>query len=725
MLSLLDRHAVETSRRGFILGAAAFGGGLVLGFTLPGLPALAQNQAPVSPFAGYVSIAPDGIVTVEAAHMEMGQGAHHGIGTLVAEELGVSLDKVTVRGAAGNPALYGNVTWGGTVQGTGGSSATPSSWDRYRRAGATAREMLKAAAAQAWSVPVAQVTAADGALTGPNGRRATYGEMAAAAASVPVPADVPLKTPAQWTLIGKDDTTRIAGRDKVTGRQQYTIDVRLPGMLIALVAHPPRFGAKVASFDAAAAKAVKGVVDVVQISRGVAVVAENTWAAIQGREALTVTWDESVAEKRGSAELLAEYREQASRQGAIARERGDAGGTLSRSGKVIEATYEFPYLAHAALEPLDAVVRKTGDTIEIWGGHQLPDIYQGTAAAIAGVAPDKVKLHVMTTGGGFGRRAVVDSDIVVEATEIAKAIGWRAPVKLLWTREDDMVGGRYRPLYVHKVRAAVGQDGRIAAWHHHIVGQSILVGTPFEAMLVKDGIDATSVEGAEDTPYAIPNLKVEVTNTRVGVPVLWWRSVGHTHTAYAVETMMDDLAAAAGQDPIAFRLAHLPADARERGVLELVRDRSNWSTAPAPGIHRGVAVHKSFGTYVAMVIETRVDGGAIKPVRVVAAVDCGVPINPDVIRAQLEGGIGFGLGAILYSELTLTDGVVDQKNYDTFQVLRLEDMPKVETHILASSASPSGIGEPGVPPVGPALANAVARATGRRIRVLPMAKGIA
>jgi isoquinoline 1-oxidoreductase subunit beta len=511
----------------------------------------------------------------------------------------------------------------------------------------------------------------------------------------------------------------------VNGRFRYTLDLRLPGMLVALVAHPPRFGARVASFDAAAARAVPGVTDVVQISRGVAVVAQNTWAAMKGREALSVTWDESAAERRGSAELMLAYSAAAAGTGAVAAERGDAVRALT-GARVVEATYAFPYLAHAALEPLDAVVAREGDIINVWGGHQIPDLYQAIAAQAGGTTPDRVRLHVMPTGGGFGRRAVADAEIVAEAVETARAINFRAPVKLMWTREDDMTGGRYRPAYVHRVRAALSADGRIAAWAQHVVGQSILIGTPFEQMLVRNGIDATSVEGASDTPYAIPNLRVEVTNTQVGVPVLWWRSVGHTHTAYAVETMMDTLAAAAGQDPVAFRLAHLPDAARERGVLRLAAERAGWGTPLPQGRFRGVAVHQSFGSFVAMVAEiTMGANNAFRVERVVAAVDCGTPINPDVIRAQVEGGIGFGLGAAMAEELTLDAGRVEQTNYDAYTPLRIDAMPRVEVHILPSTESPTGIGEPGVPPIAPAVANAIAAATGRRVTVLPFAKGLA
>lgn len=730
MLHVMTKAITAPSRRGFILGAAAASGGFVLGFTLPvggKLAAKAQAAPAPLPFNAYVTISPDNVITVLSAHMDMGQGIYHGIATLLAEELNVPVGDVRVVGAAGNAKLYGNLTWGGTIQGTGGSSGTPSSWERYRQAGAIARTMLIEAAADAWKVAVKEIVAANGILThGATGKRVTYGEMAEAAARLPVPPEVALKAPSAWQQIGKDETVRVAGRDKVNGTFAYTIDVKLPGMLVALVQHPPLFGGKVKAFDASEAKKVRGVVDVVQISRGVAVVADTTWAAMKGREALKVEWDEGAAEHRGSADLLREYHALTDRPGAVAKTVGDAPVILGAMHDVIEATYEFPYLAHAALEPLDAVAAKVGDGIEIWAGHQIPDLYQAIAAQIAGVAFDKVKLHVMPTGGGFGRRAVADAEIVAEAVETAKAIGWRSPVKVLWTREDDMTGGRYRPLYVHRIRAGLTPDGKISAWQHHIVGQSILSGTPFEPMMVKDGVDETSVEGVADMAYLIPHFRAELTSPKVGVPVLWWRSVGHTHTAYAVETMIDELAKAAGQDPVAFRLAHLPPKSREFGVLTLAADRAGWGTPLPEGRFRGVAVHQSFGSFVAMVAEISMkDKGAFKVERVTAAVDCGVPINPDVIRAQIEGGIGFGLGAAMHSELTLTGGKVDQTNFDSYLVLRLDDMPKVEVHVVPSTMAPTGIGEPGVPPIGPAVANALAAATGRRVRSLPFSKGMA
>jgi isoquinoline 1-oxidoreductase beta subunit len=716
------------SRRQFLAVSVAIGAGLTIGFTVPRRFLQASTEARVesNPFEAYVRVAPDNAVTVYSAHMDMGQGCYNGIATLVAEELDADWSQMRAEGAAGNPALYGNLAWGGKVQGTGGSTAMKSSFDRYRRAGAAARWMLVSAAAEAWAVPVGEIRVENGVLSHSSGKRATFGELAEAAARQPVPPDPALKQPKNWTLIGSNSLRRFDSADKSNGRQQFTIDVRLPDMLTAAIAHPPLFGATVRSFDAGKAKAVRGVVDVVQTSRGLVVVAENTWAAIEGRDALSVDWDESQAEKRGSADLLAEYTRLAGQPGErMASSRGDAEGRLRGAARVIEATYAFPYLAHAALEPLNAVVARSGDGIEVWGGHQLPDLYQATAAKIAGLPPEKVRMHVMKAGGSFGRRAVPDADIIVEAVETAKAIGWRAPLKLQWTREDDMRGGRYRPLMVHKVRVGLDRDGSIAGWHQHIVGQSIMIGTPFEAKLVNDGVDRASVEGVADMPYEVADLRVESTNTRAGVPVLWWRSVGNTHTAYVVETMLDEIATAVGKDPVELRRQLLQAQPRHRTVLDLAADKCGWGSPLPQGRARGIALHESFSTRVAQVAEISLDGkGGFKVDRVVCAVDCGVAINPDQVRAQMEGGIGFGLGAILHEELTLTAGRVEPGNYDAYFPLRIGEMPKVEVHIVPSQEPPTGVGEPGVPPIGPAVANALAAATGKRVHTLPFEKGL-
>ena len=715
------------SRRQFVLGASLLGSALVVGCRMQAddsdAPAAGGAIKPSagSPFEAYIAIAADGIVTVYSSQFDMGQNSYHGLATLVAEELDVALDKVRVEGRAGNPKWYGNLAMGGAFQLTGGSSSMPSSWERYRKAGAAARELLKQAAAKQWKVAIGELSTANGEVVhAGSDRRAPYGSLIAAAAPLPVPGEVALKDAKAWTLIGKDATTRIDARAKSDGSQAYTIDIRLPGMLVATVAHSPRFGGKVASFDATAAKAVPGVVDVVQISRGVAVVANNTWAAIKGREALQVTWDDSGAETRSSDAMFTEYEALSKQDGKVALQRGDAAGKLAKAAKTLEATYRFPYLAHAALEPLNAVIHKDGDRLHIHGGLQMPDAVQGACAQIAGVKPEQVDLHVMKTGGGFGRRAVADCDVFVEATEIAKALDFRAPIKLQWTREADMGGGRYRPLHLHRVRVGLGADGTISGWQHHIVGQSIMAGTPFEAMMMKDGIDPTSTEGVADTPYALPDIDVRMTHPASPVPVLWWRSVGHTHTAYVMQTMLDEIATATGQDPVALRLALLPAEARERAVLSLAAEKAGWSQPVAAGRFRGVAVHQSFGSYVATVAEiSKTADGGIRVERCVVASDCGTVINPDVVRAQIEGGTGFGLSAMLGEAIALENGAPTARNYDAYRVLRIDAMPTVEVHMLPSTASPTGIGECAVPPIGPAVANAIFQATGKRVRDLP------
>ena len=715
----------ETSRRNFLIGAAAAGSALVVGFR-PGAVALAEEDAPVNPLSAYVTIAEDNTITVHSAHFDMGQGAYHGIATLVKEELGCSWDQMSVIGAAGDVRLYGNLAWGGFAQGTGGSTAMASSWGRYRTAGATAREMLKAAAADSWGVAAGDVVAENGMLSGPGGQQATYGEMAAKAADMPVPAEVALKPASAWTDIGNEETLRFDRVGKTDGSQDFTIDVKLPGLLTAVPIHPPKFGATVASFDAAEAKAVKGVVDVVRTPRGLAVVGEHMWAAIKGRDLVSVEWDESGAETRGSEAILADYRAQSVNEPTVfARNDGNAAEALAGADRVVEATYEFPFLAHAALEPLNAVVHRNEDgIIEVWGGHQIPDMYQMASAQVAGVDPSQVKMHVMKSGGGFGRRAVADADVIVEAVATARALGWRAPVRMQWTREDDMAAGRYRPAYVHRLRAGLDAEGNIVAWDNHIVGQSILGGTPFEGM-IENGVDATSVEGSNTLPYAIPNLSVGLTTTDVKVPVLWWRAVGSTHTAYATEAFFDELATAAGRDPVEWRMELIRDHPRHTETLKLVAEKANWGGPVPEGRFRGVSLHESFSSVVAQIAEVSVEGTDVRVHKVWCAVDCGIAINPDTIKAQMEGGIGFGLGSILTEELTLADGgTVEQGNYDMYSILSIDQMPEIEVHIVPSDNAPTGVGEPGTPPIGPAVANAVFAATGKRIYTLPFAKGL-
>jgi len=723
-LDLTD--AVRPSRRTFLKAAGAVAAvGLTIGFEWAGTGrrALAATM-PDAAFApnAFLRVAPDNSVTVIAKHVEMGQGAYTGIATIVAEELDANWKDVRVESAPADAKRYANLAFG-TIQGTGGSSAMANSWMQLREAGAKARAMLVSAAAAKWHVPASELTTRDGSVHhAATNRTATYGSLASAAARLPVPDKVALKSPKDFRLIGHQ-LPRVDVPPKTNGTAQFTLDVTFPGMLVALLQRPPLFGATVRSFDASAAKAVPGVVSVVQVPGGVAVVAKGFWAAKQGRDALKVEWDDSKAEKRSSDAIMAEYRKLAEQPGASARKDGDATQALAGAAKKISATYSFPYLAHAPMEPLDAVVKLTADSCEIWAGDQFQTVDQGNAARTAGLDPQQVKIHTLYAGGSFGRRANTQSDYIVEAVSIAKALGANGtPVKLQWTREDDIHGGLYRPMYFHKLDAGLTADGKLVGWRHRIVGQSILAGTPFASVMVKNGIDGTSVEGAANVAYAIPNVSVELTTTQTGVPVLWWRVVGSSHTAFAVEAFIDEAAYAAGKDPFVFRRDLLAHEPRMRAVLELAAQKAGWDPAkPLPkGRGRGIAVAEAFKTFVAQVAEVSVDkDGNVKVERVICAVDCGTPINPDVIAAQMEGGIGFGLGAALHSAITLKDGKVEQNNFDGYQVLRFAEMPKVEVHIVQSGEAPTGVGEPGVAPVGPAVANAIFAATGRRIQSLP------
>jgi len=490
-------------------------------------------------------------------------------------------------------------------------------------------------------------------------------------------------------------------------------------MLVAVVRRPDLFGAKVASFDAAEAKEVEGVVDVVQIPTAVVVLAKDTWAAMRGRDALKVTWDTSGAEKRSTAEIWAEYRQLAQGQGVKALARGDAAAGIKSAAKRIAAEFTVPYLAHAPMEPLDCTMEFRGDSAEIWSGCQLQSIDHVVAAQILGLTPEKVKINTTLAGGSFGRRGNPVGDWIVELASIAKVTPGRAPVQVIWTREDDLKGGFYRPMALHRVEAGVNAQGQVTGWRHRIVSQSIFMGTPFERMAVKDGIDASSVEGVVDSPYAIAALAVDVNYPKSPVPVLWWRSVGHTHTGFVMETVVDELARAARKDPVAFRLALLRGKPRDQAVVKLAAGRAGWGQRMPKGRGRGFAYHFSFGTRVAMVADVTLQGATVKVDRVVAAVDCGVAVNPDLVVAQVEGAIGFALSAVLRNQITLTQGAVEQRNFDDYEPTRMREMPKVEVHLVKSEERPSGIGEPGVPPLAPAVGNAVFAAGGKRLRDLP------
>lgn len=724
---------VDNGRREFLLKSVSVGAGLTLGFYLTGcnrkettkstaLSTKAGGEATTAtefePNA-FVRIHPDNTVIVIIKHLEMGQGTYTGLATVVAEELDAAWSQIKVEGAPANAKLYNNLLWG-PMQGTGGSTAMANSYTQMRKAGATAREMLVAAAAKKWSVAVTEITVQDGVVHhASSGKQATFGELTQLAAQEPVPQEVVLKDPKNFRLIGKN-VPRKDSHAKINGTAIYTQDIKLPGLLTAVVAHPPRFGAKVKSFDASKAKAIKGVTDVVQIPAGVAVLATDFWSAKKGRDALQIEWDESNAFKLSSADLLAQYKSLAEKAGSLARNDGDADKALQSAAQTLHAEYDFPYLAHAAMEPLNCVVQLSKDGCEIWNGEQSQTSDQHAVANALNLQPEQVKINMLYAGGSFGRRANPNSDYVLEAVSIAKAIDGKAPVKMLWTREDDMRAGYYRPMYYHRLQAGLDKDGKLIAWHHRIVGQSILANSAFAAM-IKNGIDATSVEGAANLPYAIPNLYVDLHTPNIPVPVQWWRSVGSTHTAYAVETFIDQIATTAKQDPVAFRRALLKDHPRHLGVLELAADKAGWSQPLATGRGRGVAVHECFNTFVAEVAEVTVHEDKTFSVdRVVIAVDCGVAVNPDIIRAQMEGGMGFGLSPALSSKLSLRAGEIEQSNFHDYIVLRMSQMPIVEVYIVPSEQQPTGVGEPATPVIAPAIANALAQVTGQRLMSLPL-----
>jgi isoquinoline 1-oxidoreductase beta subunit len=553
----------------------------------------------------------------------------------------------------------------------------------------------------------------------------TFGELADDAAKITPPQNPTLKTPDQFIYIGKS-TPKLDTPSKINGTAVFTQDISLPDMRYAVVAHTTHFGATVTSFDASAAEKVNGVVGVYQIPTGVAVVANSTYAAIKGKEALKVNWDTSKAETRSTKAITEDYIQTTLKPGKNAGSQGNVKQAMASAQSTQEKVYTFPFLAHAPMETLDGVVRANADgTVDVWMGSQLQTVDQGTVAGVMGVSPEKVNIMTQIGGGTFGRRAQPDSGFAAEAAFVAKTQPKGIPVKLMWTREDDIQGGRYRPLTVHRVKSAIDNQGNISAWEHTIATQSIVAGTPFQ-MLMQNGIDPTSVEGANDSPYKIANRQYTLHDMDNPVPILWWRSVGHTHTAYVMETMLDYTLEQAETDPIAGRRALLSDSPRDTGVLDAVAKMAD-AAGPVPDGHaRGIAVHKSFGTYVAEIAEvTKTSQGLPRVTKVWCAVDCGIAVNPDIVKAQVEGGIGFGLSAILDEAVELADGgTVVQSNFDSYRPLRINAMPDIEVHIVQSDKAPSGIGEPGTPPIGPAVANAWRRLTGQMITDLPMNKAI-
>jgi isoquinoline 1-oxidoreductase subunit beta len=704
-------------RRAFLKTGAAAGGGLVVAFYAPALSAQEQKPKPepIAPFA-YIKIASDEKVTIVANHSEMGQGVYTSLPMLLNEELEADWSKIRVE-AAPVDAIYNHPIFG--IQMTGGSTTTAAEWDHYRKLGAAGRMVLVEAAAQKWNVPASSCHVEKGfVIHAATSKKASYGSLVDAASKLSVPADIPLKEPKNFTLIGKP-TRRLDTPPKTNGTAQFGLDVVVPGMMIAVIARSPVFGGKVLSFDGTEAQRVPGVKSVLQVPTGVVVIAERFWPAKLGRDKLKVKWDEGENASLSTTKMLSEFSAQSASPGAIAKKVGDPQSAMASASKKIVAEYDVPYLAHAMMEPLNCVVDLKEDSCEIWTGTQFETVDRANAAKAAGLSPEKVKINTTLLGGGFGRRANPASDFVVEAVQVAKVA--KAPVKVVWTREDDMQGGWYRPMWHDRFAAGLDASGNPIAWTHTIVGQSIMTGTLFESFGIKDGIDSASVEGAADLLYGIPNLQVDLHSPRIGVPVQWWRSVGHSHTGFSVEAFLDEVAHAGGKDPYQLRQNLLAKQPRMLAVLNLAAQKAGWGKPLPQGVGRGIATHFSFDSYVAQVVEASVaQDGTVRVHRVVCAVDCGRVVNPDTVKAQMEGGINFGLTAALKTEITLENGRVQQSNFNDYPMLRMFEAPAIEVFIVPSEEKPTGVGEPSVPPVAPALTNAIFAATGKRIRRLPI-----
>ena len=703
------------SRRNFIRKTSSLGGGLIISFMIPAfagtrLKALFGKQGDDAGFIpnAFLKIGSDNSIKVILSHVEMGQGIWTTLTMLIAEELDADWKNISVEHAPADKA-YSHTAWG--MQLTGGSSTTWSEFDRYRKAGATARILLVQAAANKWSVPVDQCKTENGfVLSGNN--KLSYGELADAAAALTPPAEIPLRTKEQWKYIGKG-MKRLDAPAKVNGKAAFGIDVQFDGLLIAVVAHPPVFGGKVKSFDDSKAKLVKGVVQVVQIPTGIAVIAGNFWDAEQGRKALDVQWDLGKNVSVDSIAQLAEFKNLASSEGKSVAAAGDVAAAMKTAAKIIDAEYTFPYLAHATMEPLNCTVKIEGDNCDIWTGTQAPGFEQSAAAKILGLKPDNVKVHTMFLGGGFGRRGNPDTDYVSEAVNIAKASG--KPIKMIWSREDDMQAGYYRPAFLHRASVGVDAGGMPLAFHNISVGQTIIGDN-----------GGASTEGISDSPYlsSISNYYVGLHSPDSNIPVLYFRSVGNSHTAFVMETLVDELAHNAGKDPVEYRRMLLKGKERNLGVLNTVAEKSGWGRPLPQGHFQGVAVHESFGSFAAEVAEVSLDNnGLVKVHKVTVAIDCGLAVNPDGVKAQMESCINFGLSAALYGAITYKNGVVQEKNFNRYRLLRLNESPaEIDVHIVDSGEKMGGIGEPGMPPIAPAVANAIFAASGKRIRQLPFGK---
>ncbi|ANX03608.1 xanthine dehydrogenase family protein molybdopterin-binding subunit [Immundisolibacter cernigliae] len=698
---------VALSRRAFLASGASLAGGLCLALRLPLAGAAGStSESALAPNA-FVHIASDGAVTLTLHKSEMGQGVHSGLAAILADELDVDLASVRLTMADEDPAYY--LAMG--MMGTGGSTSIRMSWDALADAAASARAMLVAAAARTWQVEPTACRTAAGKVLGPTGQALGYGELAALAATLPVPEKPPRKPPAEYRYIGKP-TPRVDNLAKVTGQAQFGIDVTQPGLLTAVVLRPPQFGAVLESFDATAAQALPGVRKIVAIDSGVGVIADGYWQARRAAQRITVKW-RPAALAMDDASIARALDAALEQPGSPARRDGDVDAALKAAGKTLEATYRLPFLAHACLEPMNATAHVRDGQCEIWAPTQGQTRSRDAAAKLLGIPRERVTVHTTYLGGGFGRRFEVD--FVLDAVALSRAAG--APVKVIWSREDDLAHDFYRPAAAHRLTAAL-HEKTPSAWQHRIASPSIQ--SRLAPDTIKGGIDRTVVEGVRELPYAIPNVAVDCALVETGVPVGYWRSVGSSGNAFVVESFIDELAHAAGEDPLAFRRRLLARQPRHLRVLELAAERAGWGQPLPQGQSRGLAVHMSYGSYVAQVAEVEVADGAPRVRRVVCVIDCGRHVNPDQVVAQMEGGIVYGLTAALYGEVPIAGGSARIGNFDTYPLLRLDRMPRIEVHIVGSQEPPGGTGEPGVPPLAPAVANALFSLTGQRLRSLPL-----
>lgn len=725
--ALVRENDLHLNRRSFLRVSSVAAGGLLVSLYLD-FPAFAQEGTPATPPKVYppnafVHIRPDGKILIAVNRLEFGQGVQTSLPMILADEMDADWSKVEAELA---PAadVYKDPLFG--IQMVGGSGSIAHSFQQYRELGAKTRAMLVAVAAERWKVSADQCRTESSVVYGPNGKSLRYDELASEASRQRVPGTVQLKNPSEFRLIGKE-VPRLDSTAKCNGSQKFGLDLDLPGMKIAVVAHPPVFGARVKSLDDKDARSISGVKDIFEIplakGSGVAVVADRFWSAKQARDRLKIDWDLAGLELADTSQLWTRFKELARTPGNVAVALGNdkAMDRVPRTRRIV-AEYEFPYLAHTPMEPLNATVHFEGQKAEAWVPSQFQTMDQMAIAEVLGLKPEQVTFHTEFAGGGFGRRAVIDSHVPREAAVIAKRLRG-TPVKLIWTREDDVRGGYYRPMHAHRVEIGIGADGMPAAWRHVIVGQSLVAGTPFAAMMIRNGVDQTTVEGASDTNYSIPNFHLSAHNPTVNVPVLWWRSVGNTHTAFVMETLIDELATRAKMDPIAYRRKLLKPEAEKlRAALELLDQQSTWRKNLPRGHAAGISCHECFGTAVACAVDVSIENKRPKIHRATVAVDCGLAVNPLTIENQFQGGIGFGITQLMaQGAITIKDGQVEQRNFDGYTPPYIVDTPvAIDVHLVPSSEAPSGCGEPPVPVISPAVVNALARLTGKRYRSLPL-----